>query len=67
MDDDVGAELQRLLQVRRGERVVDHDQRADRVGRLGGGLDVERFSSGFVGDSIQTRRVRSSRCARRFG
>ena len=39
--DRVGAELERLLEVRRGERVVDDEQRADGV-RCGGGLaDVD--------------------------
>ena len=32
VDDDVGAELERALQVRRRERVVDDDERAGRVG-----------------------------------
>ena len=41
VDDDVGAELQRLLQVRRGEGVVDDDQRAGRVRRLGHRADVD--------------------------
>ena len=39
--DDVGAERQRLLQVRRGERVVDDDERAVLVGDGGDGLDVD--------------------------
>ena len=39
--DDVGAELQRLLQVRRGERVVDNDLRAPRVGQLDDRRDVD--------------------------
>ena len=41
VDDDVGAERERLLQVRRRERVVDDDERADRVRRLGGRADVD--------------------------
>ena len=41
VDDDVGAELERLLQVRRGEGVVDHDHRAGCVRRLGHGPDVD--------------------------
>ncbi len=41
VDDGVGAEDERLLQVRRRERVVDDERRADRV-RGGGGLaDVD--------------------------
>ena len=41
VDHDVGAEVERVLQVRRGERVVDDDLRADRVRRLGDGGDVD--------------------------
>ncbi len=40
VDDDVGAELERTLQVRRRERVVDDEERAGRVCGLGGGGDV---------------------------
>ena len=39
--DRVGAELERALQRRRGERVVDHDLRARRVCDRGHGLDVD--------------------------
>ena len=42
MDDDVGAELQRALEVRRGERVVDDEQRAGRVRGVGGAADVDQ-------------------------
>src|SRR5262245_1947969 len=41
VQDDVGAERERLLQVRRGERIVGDDHRADGVRRLGGGADVD--------------------------
>ena len=41
VDDDVGAEVERLLQVRRRERVVDDEQRADGVRRVGGLADVD--------------------------
>ena len=41
VDDDVGAELERPLQVRRRERVVDDDDRAGFVRRVGGGVDVD--------------------------
>ena len=40
VDDDVGAEGQRLLEVRRGEGVVDDEQRAGLVGDRGERLDV---------------------------
>ena len=40
VEDDVGAELERPLAQRRRERVVDDDERAARVGDLGGGADV---------------------------
>ncbi len=41
VDDEVGPERERLLQVRRGERVVDRQQRAGAVRQLGDGGDVE--------------------------
>ena len=41
VDDDVGAEVERLLQVRRRERVVDDEDRADGVRRVGGRADVD--------------------------
>ena len=63
VEDDVGAELERLLEVRRGEGVVDDEERADRVRRVGGGADV---------DDVQQRVRRASRsrraaCPRRAG
>ena len=39
--DDVGAELERTLEIRRREGVVDDDHRAGLVRRFGGGLDVD--------------------------
>ena len=62
VDDDVGAELERALEVRRGERVVDDYEGAGRVGGLGRLADVDHVQEGFVGVSSQTMRVRSSRC-----
>ena len=41
VDDDVGAERERLLEVRRGERVVDDDEGADLVRGRRGGADVD--------------------------
>ena len=41
MDDDVCAEVERLLQVRRREGVVDDEDRACGVGGLGRGADVD--------------------------
>ena len=41
VDDEVGAERERLLQERRGEGVVDGEQRAGRVRRVGGAADVD--------------------------
>ena len=41
VDDEVGAEVERLLQVRRRERVVDDEQRADGVRRVGGLANVD--------------------------
>ena len=41
MDDDVGAEAKRLLQPRRGEGVVDHEQGTGSMGRLGDRRDVD--------------------------
>ncbi len=65
MDDDVGAELDRPLQRRRQEGVVDDDERADRVRGLRdrGEMSVMR-SSGLDGVSIQTSCGRSRE---RFG
>ena len=66
VDDDVGAELERALEVRRRERVVDDEQRAGLVRGVGGRAMSTMFSIGFDGVSTQTMRVRSSRCAARF-
>ena len=53
--DCVGAERERLLQVRRGERVVDDDTRAARVREPRRPRRCRRSSSsGFVGVSIHT-------------
>ena len=41
VDDDVGAELERALEVRRRERVVDDDERADGMRGLGDRADVD--------------------------
>ena len=41
VDDEVGAERERLLEVRRGEGVVDDEQRAGGVGGVGGAADVD--------------------------
>ena len=41
VDDDVGAEVERRLEVRRRERVVDDEQRARRVRRRRDGRDVD--------------------------
>ena len=61
--DDVGAELERPLQVRRGERVV-HDELAPTSCAASAAARMSTmFSSGFVGVSSQTSRVRSSRCS----
>ncbi len=61
VDDDVGAELERPLEVRGRERVVDdeHGAPAARAASATARMSTT-FSSGFVGDSIQTSRVRSS-------
>ena len=62
--DDVGAERERLLQVRRGERVVDDDARAARVRELARPRRCRRSTSaGLVGVSIQTSRVSSGHAA----
>ena len=47
IDDDVGAELQRPLQQRRGEHIVDHDQRAGLLGDLRHGFDVHQLEHGI--------------------
>ena len=41
VDDEVGAELQRALQVGRGERVVDGEDRACCMRGVGSGADVD--------------------------
>ena len=58
VDDDVGAEVERTLQVGRGEGVVDDEQRAGRRARSRprAAMSATR-SSGFVGVSSQTRAV----------
>ena len=43
IDDHVGAEIERLLQQRRREHVVDHHFRAGLVGDLGDRRDIEDF------------------------
>ena len=58
--DDVGAQLERLLQVRARERVVDDQQRRRRRARRRRSRAMSStFSSGFVGVSIQTMAGRS--------
>ena len=53
--DDVGAERDRLLQVRSGERVVDHHQRAAARGRVSAIASMSKHvSSGLVGVSSHT-------------
>ena len=66
VEDDVGAVLERPLERRRGERVVDHDQRppatlARRAARRVAATASmsTTLSSGFDGVSNQTSRVRS--------
>ena len=49
VNDDVGAELERLLQVRRRERVVDHEDRAGGVRCICGGTDVDDVEQGIRG------------------
>ena len=41
VEDHVCAEVERILEVRGGEGVVDDEDRADRVGGVGGGADVD--------------------------
>ena len=66
VDDEVGAELERLLEEGRRERVVDDDQGAVRVGEPRQIAAMSDTSSrGLVGDSIHTSRVRASTPPRR--
>ena len=51
---DVGAEPERLLEVRRGEGVVDDEQRARVVGDRASASMSPMLSSGLVGVSTQT-------------
>ena len=56
--DDVGAELERPLEVRRREGVVDDQQRAAAVRDVRGSRDVgERASADSLGVSTSTARV----------
>ena len=57
VDDQVGPELERLLQERGGEGVVDRAQRPGGMGRLGRPAMSTTPSSGLVGVSTQTSRV----------
>ena len=57
MDDQVGAELERPAEVRRRERVVDDERRADLVRDRRGELDVEHVAAG-VRDRLGEQRLR---------
>ena len=63
IDDAVGAELQRALQERRREDVVDDERRAGRVGDLGHGGDVDELER-RVGRALEEERL-GVRAARR--
>ena len=64
--DDVGAEVERALEVGRREGVVDHEERACRLRRLVAAAAMSAdVSSGFVGVSSQTRRVAGTHGASR--
>ena len=66
--DDVRAERERLLQVGRGERVVDDQQRAAPRGRAAATAAMSAMpSSGLVGVSTQTTFVLPGRIAARNG
>jgi len=56
VDNDVGTQVERALQVRRGERVVHDEQRAVLVGERGERRMSTIDSSGFVGVSAQISR-----------
>src|ERR1700687_640535 len=43
IDDDVGAERQRLLQERRRKDIVDHKEAAGLVGEVGHRLEIDEF------------------------
>ena len=60
MDDQVGAELERAAEVRRGERVVDDERRADLVCDRRGELDIEDVAS-RVRDRLGEERLRVGR------
>ena len=64
--DDVGAELERLLEVRRREGVVDDEQRAGGVRGIGRGPDVDDVEQRVRRRLDPDERVRSSRWAARF-
>ena len=54
VDHDVGAELKRLLEQRRRERVVDDESAPARRGAAQIAATSATSSSGFVGDSSQS-------------
>ena len=67
VDDDMRAELERLLLQRRGEDVVDDQPRADRIGELGDDGDVDHLQR-RVGRALQEEQlgVRPDRLFPRF-
>ena len=65
VDHGVGAEGERLLQVRRGERVVHHEHRARLVAAWARARMSATFSSGLVGVAVQIIRTgRAASCSR---
>ena len=63
MNDDVRPEIERVLEVRRGEGVVDDELCADRVCRVGDRCDIDDVQERVGGRLDPDDRVRSSRCA----
>ena len=57
IDDDMRAELERLLLQRRGEDIVDDQPRADRVGECGDRGDVDHFER-RVGRAFEEEQLR---------
>ncbi len=56
IDHDIGAELQRLLQQRRGEDIVHHDDRADLVGEVADRAHVHDLEHRLEGVSSSNQR-----------
>ena len=58
MDDQIGPQRERLLKIRRGERVIDREQGPVPLGQLGDGRDVQHAEK-RVGRRLDPDQLRS--------